>query len=176
MRIDMRRAGYIDRRWARGWSPARSLNRLRPKCGGLVLRMPPGDGALGRPSAVPAGRGAASSWQKRIRSESRSEPPGAECGPHDEPQPAVVLVTGMMLCPSLLHPPVRACSTSSTAGLALLWTGEVRTHRRVRLSAAAVKYCPLRSSTSRFLRCRGGGALPPVLSLAVCFVRTIAWI
>ena len=89
----------------------------------LVLRMPPDDGALGRPSAVPAGRGAASSWQKRIRSESRSEPSGAECGPHDEPQPAVVLVTGMMLCPSLLHPPVRACSTSSTAGLALLWTG-----------------------------------------------------
>ena len=48
---------------------------------------------------------------------------------------------------------------------------------RVRLSAAAVKYCPLRSSTSRFLRCRGkGGGLPPVLSLAVCFVRAIAWI
>ena len=55
--------------------------------------MPPDDGALGRPSAVPAGRGAASSWQKRARSESRSEPSGAECGPHDEPQPAVVLVT-----------------------------------------------------------------------------------
>ena len=51
-----------------------------------------------------------------------------------------------------------------------------RNCRRVRLSAAAVKYCPLRSSTSRFLRCRGkGGVLPPVLSLAVC-VRTIAWI
>ena len=52
-----------------------------------------------------------------------------------------------------------------------------RNCRRVRLSAAAVKYCPLRSSTSRFLRCRGkGGALPPVLCLAVCFVRAIAWI
>ena len=51
-----------------------------------------------------------------------------------------------------------------------------RNCRRVRLSAAGVKYCPLRSSTSRFLRCGGVGSLPPVLSLAVCFVRAIAWI
>ena len=49
-----------------------------------------------------------------------------------------------------------------------------RNCRRVRLSAAAAKYCPLRSSTSRFLRCGGVGG--PVLSLAVCFVRAIAWI
>ena len=52
-----------------------------------------------------------------------------------------------------------------------------RNCRRVRLSAAAVKYCPLRSSTSRFLRCRSvGGGLPPVLSLACGLYRGIAWI
>ena len=49
-----------------------------------------------------------------------------------------------------------------------------RSCRRVRLSAAGVKYYPVRSSTSRFLRCGGVGG--PVLSLAVCFVRAIAWI
>ena len=48
-----------------------------------------------------------------------------------------------------------------------------RNCRRVRLSAAGVKYCPLRSSTSRYL---GDGNMLPVLSLAVCFVRAIAWI
>ena len=49
-----------------------------------------------------------------------------------------------------------------------------RNCRRVRLSAAGVKYCPLRSSTSRFLRCGGIGS--PVLSLACSLYRGIAWI
>ena len=49
-----------------------------------------------------------------------------------------------------------------------------RNCRRVRLSAAGVKYCPLRSSTSRFLRCGGVGR--PVLSLACGLYRGIAWI